>query len=142
MSQRQVTEQDFRRPEFHNAKVEDYEIRSDGKVVRKDRWQTAINTIAYIVGMSSRQGFEVEDVILATRNAVPRERLDEILCYINNNADNMHTLEHAQFLIDKIIKISLGNDEEKYANWVKSYNECAERKHCIEIGPLTTETTD
>lgn len=49
MSDRQVTERDFRMPEFRDAKVEDYEFRADGKLVRKDRWECAINSIRNIV---------------------------------------------------------------------------------------------
>ena len=39
---RMVTEEDFRMPEFRGAKVEDYEFRKDGKIVRKDRWERGI----------------------------------------------------------------------------------------------------
>lgn len=63
---RTVTEQDFRMPEFRDAKVEDYEIREDGKLVRKDRWQRAIWSITSIVGMSVRE-FEIDDVVEAVR---------------------------------------------------------------------------
>ena len=63
---RQVTERDFRMPEFRDAKVEDYEIRADGKVVRKDRWETGIHQIKGIVG-SSRGEFEIADVVDAVR---------------------------------------------------------------------------
>lgn len=59
---RTVTEQDFRMPEFRDAKVEDYEIRADGAVVRKDRWETAVRSICSIVGMSVRE-FEIDDVV-------------------------------------------------------------------------------
>lgn len=63
---RTVTEQDFRMPEFRDAKVEDYEFREDGKLVRKDRWQRAVWSITSIVGMSVRE-FEIEDVVEAVR---------------------------------------------------------------------------
>ena len=63
---RQVTERDFRMPEFRDAKVEDYEIRADGKVVRKDRWETGIRQIKGIVG-SSRGEFEIDEVVDAVR---------------------------------------------------------------------------
>ncbi len=66
MSTRTVTEQDFRLPEFRNAKVEDYEIRSDGKVVRKDRWEDGIYRIVSLVGMS-RRDFEIDAVVDAVR---------------------------------------------------------------------------
>lgn len=59
---RPVTEEDFRKPEFRGAKPEDYELREDGAVVRKDRWQTAIHQIRGIVGPKGRE-FEIKDVI-------------------------------------------------------------------------------
>lgn len=61
-SKKTVTELDFRMPEFYNAKVEDYEFRGDGKLVRKDRWQQAVHHICSLVGGSTRD-FEIEDVI-------------------------------------------------------------------------------
>lgn len=59
---REVTENDFRMPEFRNAKTEEYEFREDGKVVRKDRWLNAVHHIRNIVGPRGRE-FEINDVI-------------------------------------------------------------------------------
>lgn len=61
---RPVTEQDFRRPEFRDAKVEDYEFRADGALVRKDRWEQGIHRIHNIVGRIGRE-FEIGDVVSA-----------------------------------------------------------------------------
>ncbi|EKT4479439.1 hypothetical protein QEL91_005190 [Pseudomonas putida] len=61
---RPVTEQDFRRPEFREAKVEDYEFRRDGALVRKDRWEQGIHRIHSIVGRVGRD-FEISEVIEA-----------------------------------------------------------------------------
>lgn len=61
---RTVTEQDFRLPEFRDAKPEDYEFRKDGKLVRKDRWERGIGNIVAALGMS-RKEFEIEDVVKA-----------------------------------------------------------------------------
>lgn len=63
---REVTERDFRSPEFWDAKVEDYEFRNDGKLVRKDRWECAIGSIRVMVGVSSRE-FEIPAVVEAVR---------------------------------------------------------------------------
>lgn len=63
---REVTERDFRMPEFRDAKVEDYEFRGDGKLVRKDRWESAIGTIRDLVGVNRRE-FEIPDVVEAVR---------------------------------------------------------------------------
>lgn len=59
---REVTEQDFRKPEFRGAKTEDYEFREDGKVVRKDRWRTGIFMIRQALG-DRRREFEIEDIV-------------------------------------------------------------------------------
>ena len=64
---REVTEQDFRMPEFRDAKVEDYEIRGDGKVVRKDRWETGLRSIAHIVDKPMHGDVEIADVIEAVQ---------------------------------------------------------------------------
>lgn len=66
MYQRKVTEQDFRMPEFRDARVEDYEFRDDGKLVRKDRWERAIHSIRFLVGNQKRE-FEIEEVVEAVR---------------------------------------------------------------------------
>ncbi|OAI85005.1 hypothetical protein [Pseudomonas putida] len=66
---REVTELDFRKPEFRNAKVEDYEFREDGALVRKDRWQTGMWRVASLLG-ASRGGFEIDDVIDQLRKTV------------------------------------------------------------------------
>jgi hypothetical protein len=62
---RQVTEQDFRAPEFQHAKVEDYEFREDGKLVRKDRWQRAVQSIQVLV--YDKREWEISDVIARVR---------------------------------------------------------------------------
>lgn len=68
---REVTERDFRLPEFRDAKVEDYELRGDGKVVRKDRWEMAIHTIRDLCGIGSRREFEIPEVVEAVRALRP-----------------------------------------------------------------------
>lgn len=73
MKDRQVTERDFRRPEFMDANPEDYEFRADGAVVRKDRWSVGIRKIANIVLRSDAQ-WEIDDVV----NAVRRLKDDQI----------------------------------------------------------------
>lgn len=59
---RAVTERDFRKPEFVDAKPEEYEIRSDGAVVRKDRWEMAVHSIRAMVGPNTRE-FEIAEVV-------------------------------------------------------------------------------
>lgn len=76
---REVTERDFRMPEYRDAKPEDYEFRADGKMVRKDRWEQGIHRIANVLVMyghipSSRE-FEIDDIVAAIQKLaiVPEE---------------------------------------------------------------------
>lgn len=66
MQKRVVTEMDFRLPEFRDAKPEDYEFDGEGKVVRKDRWERAIGSIRFLVGIESRT-YEIDEVVEAVR---------------------------------------------------------------------------
>ena len=63
---RKVTEEDFRMPEYRDAKVEDYEFRPDGKPVRKDRWEMAVQSIRTLMGINARE-FEIPEVVDAVR---------------------------------------------------------------------------
>ena len=67
-----VSEYDFRMHEFRDAKVEDYEWREDGKLVRKDRWENGMRSIAYALGFDAREGFEIEDVVALARELAAR----------------------------------------------------------------------
>lgn len=64
MTMRKVTERDIRIPEFRDANVEDLEFRSDGKVVRKDRWETGIHRIRGALG-DHRNEFEIDEIVAA-----------------------------------------------------------------------------
>jgi len=66
---RAVTERDFRQPAFVDANPEDYEFRDDGKVVRKDRWETAVHKIAIKLGFPSRKGWEIDEVVAVAAKA-------------------------------------------------------------------------
>lgn len=63
---RQVTEADFRRPEYLGADPKDYEFRADGVLVRKDRWERGIKEIINILDMDSRE-FEISEVVSRVR---------------------------------------------------------------------------
>jgi hypothetical protein len=65
----EVTERDLRMPEFRDAKLEDLEFRGDGKIVRKDRWETGIHSIRRALG-DHRREFEIEDVVHAVEALV------------------------------------------------------------------------
>lgn len=66
---RQVTERDLRMPEFVHAKVEELEFRDDGKIVRKDRWERTVRSIAGTL-VGSRSAFECEDIVAAVEKLV------------------------------------------------------------------------
>ncbi|MCD7096956.1 hypothetical protein [Stenotrophomonas sp. MMGLT7] len=69
---REVTERDFRMPEFRDADPADYEFRGDGKIVRKDRWETGIHQIRAALGDRVRPEFEIDEVVEAVRTIVDR----------------------------------------------------------------------
>lgn len=48
----------------------EWEVRADGKRVRKDRWQIGIRRIAALL-WGNRQEFEVDEVVEAVRHLVP-----------------------------------------------------------------------
>lgn len=80
MSDREVTEFDLRADEYkrRDVKPEDYEFRADGKIARKDRWETGIRNIASNApGIGSRANFEIPDVVAAAKRAFnAQEALD------------------------------------------------------------------
>jgi hypothetical protein len=69
---REVNELDFRMPQYRDAKVEDYEFRDDGVLVRKDRWERGIGSIRFLVGVDGRE-FEIPDVVAAVRKLVEKD---------------------------------------------------------------------
>lgn len=69
MRNREVTERDIRLPEFRDAKLEDLEFRGDGKVVRKDRWETGIHNIRCALG-DRRREFEIDEIVAAVNAMV------------------------------------------------------------------------
>lgn len=63
----EITENDLRLPEFRGVKIEELERRSDGVIVRKDRWETGIRKIASILGCNE---FEIDEVVECVRELV------------------------------------------------------------------------
>lgn len=66
---RDAMERDIRMPEFRDAKFEELEFREDGKVVRKDRWETGIRLIRGALG-DERREFEIDDIVQAVEALV------------------------------------------------------------------------
>ena len=60
---------DFIIPEFRGRNPKDYEVRADGKVVRKDRWENGIHRIRNMLVeaklLPDSAEFEIIDVINA-----------------------------------------------------------------------------
>jgi len=69
MMARTVTEQDLRAPEFKDGVPGEYEFRSDGKIVRKDRWERGIRKIFSALNMPVGD-FEIDDVVEKVRGLV------------------------------------------------------------------------
>ena len=57
-------ERDLRAAEFSDGKLDEYEFRSDGKIVRKDRFQRGMRDIAAIV-FGCGHDYEIADVVKA-----------------------------------------------------------------------------
>lgn len=64
--EREVTEQDFRMPEYRDQDPKDYEFDANQKPVRKDRWKRAIEHIRILVGVNGRS-YDISDVISAVK---------------------------------------------------------------------------
>lgn len=73
---RAITEEDLRAPEFREGKADEYERRSDGKIVRKDRFMRGMQDLAAIL-VGSRD-YEISDVIAAARGLQGMRMLDAI----------------------------------------------------------------
>jgi hypothetical protein len=93
MSGREVTEADFRKPEFRDAKAEDYEFDGTGEVVRKDRWESTVRQIVGVLEDGghrgvSRRNFELGTVVVRVRQLVANEVLTR--CQSDGDGDCMH----------------------------------------------------
>jgi len=97
---RQATQQDFIIPEFRGEKPENYEVRRDGKVVRKDRWESAVRKISFVVSIDPGFDWEIEDIISAVENKCenPGVRSDqEVVDQTNKLAGDFANIEGWDF---------------------------------------------
>lgn len=66
---------DFIIPEFRGKDPKDYEVREDGKVVRKDRWENGIRCIRNLLVeaklLPESVVFEITDVVRAVEKLIP-----------------------------------------------------------------------
>lgn len=65
-----VEERDFRSPQFRDAKVEDYEFRVDGAIVRKDRREVAVRKIASMINYDAI--FDIELMLFSIEDLIRR----------------------------------------------------------------------
>ncbi len=82
---KQATLRDFIQPEFRDKDPDDYEVRDDGAIVRKDRWEMGVRRIRSAIG-DNRCEFEIDDAVSAVQALVslvehllppPEEDMDE-----------------------------------------------------------------
>jgi len=82
MSDQEVTVQDFIIPEFRGKDPRDYEFRrGDGKIVRKDRWEKGIMSIAFTIIDSGRVDFEIDNLVKTVEwlmDQVPDRKIPEV----------------------------------------------------------------
>lgn len=111
---RTVTERDFRIPEFYDAEPKDYEFRSDGKLVRKDRWEEGIRSISYTVQIN--KGWEIPDITKEVVNLkMNSDRyihlVTNMLSPTNISGGIASTLEELNNYIDADIELKRAEDE-------------------------------
>jgi len=64
LADQEVTLQDFMYPEFRGKDPKDYEFRrGDRKIVRKDRWETGMMSIAFEITGNGRSSFEINNLV-------------------------------------------------------------------------------
>jgi len=74
---REVMERDLRAPAYREGKPDEYEFRSDGAIVRKDRFQTGMRDVAAII-FGCGHDYEIAEVIKAVHR-LQGIRLVEVL---------------------------------------------------------------
>lgn len=90
---REVTEQDLRMPEFHGADINDLEFREDGKIVRKDRFQKSMRSIAYEVGLGrGRDSYECPDVVVKVKELVMQHEKHTKAGWVIQNAHGLYLI--------------------------------------------------
>jgi hypothetical protein len=102
---RPVTEMDFRMEEYRHpdVKPEDYEFRSsDGRLVRKDRWETSMRSVASAVRMPRE--YELPDVVDRVRQV--HADYTEAMEFLRENRSFFTNSEYHQELatLDSLLK--------------------------------------
>ena len=60
---RPVTENDLRAPQWKDVNIADLEFRSDGQIVRKDRFEVGIGNIAAVLGARATEISAITDQV-------------------------------------------------------------------------------
>lgn len=89
---REVTELDLRMPEFRNPdlKLKDLEFREDGKVVRKDRWETGLRRIASRISMPTKPMWDIVDVVAQVEKLVAENNQFTQQGYVIQNKNGLY----------------------------------------------------
>lgn len=99
---RQVTEQDLRAPDFREGAPDQYEFRSDGKIVRKDRFEQGMRDIAAIL-FGSRHQYEIPEVIAAVhrlQGVRMGDLFDQVRDVFETEPKALECLDYMQAVID------------------------------------------
>lgn len=115
---RTVTERDLRIPEFRDAKVEDLEMREDGKIVRKDRFQVGMRNIAYDLNLGrGRTGYEVPDVVAKVKDLVQKTNLlgKSGYCILNALGQFLNENEEFEDSLDEALSYEHAEDADQFA---------------------------
>lgn len=95
-------ERDLRAPAYRDGKPDEYEFRSDGAIVRKDRFQTGMRDIAAIV-FGCGHDYEIADVVKAIHN-LQGVRLAEVLGnareVYEGDAKALECIDYLQVVLD------------------------------------------
>ena len=111
MSTKAVTEADFRRPQFRDAKIEDYEFDGSGELARKDRFRTFTFHVAGSLDFSFRgEGFKIEDV---------KEKFDSLIETVNGIAETLG--------------VDMSDDQFSYYDLSKAAQDLLELKDNLEV---------
>jgi hypothetical protein len=100
---RDVMEQDLRAPEFREGKPDEYERRSDGKIVRKDRFKCGMQVISAIL-FGARHEYEIAEVIAAVHRLSGvrlLDALDKANDVFESEPKALEALDYVKAVIDK-----------------------------------------
>ncbi|SFD84376.1 hypothetical protein [Massilia yuzhufengensis] len=99
---REVTEQDLRAPQYREGKPDEYEIRDDGKIVRKDRFVRGMQDIAAIL-FGARHQYEIAEVVAAVhrmQGVRAKDLIEQARDVFESEPKALECLDYMQAVID------------------------------------------